>query len=430
MRCWFLLLLIPPQFAFGQHPHADKTPMQEDSLEVTSLFSPNLPMNRDGSGTSWQPDDSPMWMYMIKNGNTSMMIHGTIFLRYTSQNITNESDRGRSQFDAPNMLMFSLSQRLNHKNLVSLFSMVSFDPLTVGVTGYPLLFQTGEAYKGEPLVDKQHPHDLVSGLAMNYTHSFTKEIDVNTYFGYPGEPALGPVMFMHRVSAMNNPDAPLGHHWQDATHITFGTGTLGIRYKYIKAEGSIFTGREPDENRYDFDPATFDSYSYRISINPEKNIAIQFSQGFITSPESLHPGEDIIRTTASLIHTVQLNDEKTISSTLAIGTNSNEEKNLNSLLLESNLMLRRIAFFTRYEFVQKDAEELNLQEFPDNTTFDVQALSLGLNKPIITRGFGMLSAGMQLTINFSDRKLTEIYGNSPLGAQVYLKLSPPPAHVH
>ena len=58
-------------------------------------------------------------------------------------------------------------------------------------------------------------------------------------FGYPGEPALGPPVFMHRLSAMDDPDAPLGHHYQDATHITFGVATLGFRLSNVKLEGSI-----------------------------------------------------------------------------------------------------------------------------------------------------------------------------------------------
>ena len=228
--------------SLAQHEHhMQMDTMKMDSMQMISFFSPNLPMNRDGSGTSWQPDDSPMFMHMIMNEKTSFMMNGSLFLRYTSQDISNKSDRGGSQFDAPNMFMFMLSHKLNDKNLLSVQAMISFEPFTVGGAGYPLLFQTGESYEGVPLVDKQHPHDLFSGLAINYTHSFTRDIDINTYFGYPGEPALGPVVFMHRLSAMNNPDAPLGHHWQDATHISFGVGTLGFRYKNVKVEGSIIT---------------------------------------------------------------------------------------------------------------------------------------------------------------------------------------------
>jgi hypothetical protein len=432
----FFSFSLRANISFAQHDihnmkmQSDTMKMEMDSMRMNSFFSLNLPMNRDGSGTSWQPDESPMRMHMIMKENTSIMVHGSMFLRYTSQDITNESNRGGNHFDAPNMFMFMLSQKLNNKNLFSILTMFSFDALTVGKAGYPLLFQTGESYKGIPLVDKQHPHDLFAELAVNYTHSFTKDIDINTYFGYPAEPALGPVAFMHRLSAINNPDAPLAHHWQDATHITFGVGTLGFRYKNVKAEGSIFTGREPDENRYNFDKPKFDSYSYRISCNPTKNFSLQFSQGFIKSPEELFPDEDITRTTASVVHTKKLKNKNLVSTSLVWGLNSPKEKKLNSVLLESNLQLKPVAIYIRYEFVQKDAHELQLLQFTSNPTFNISALTLGLNKILLNQFIGSIAIGAQGTINFPDKNLTNIYGNDPLGAQVYLKFFPPPGHIH
>src|SRR3546814_3723923 len=129
-----------------------------------------------------------------------------------------------------------LSQRgFGEKGLFRFSAMVSLDELIGGGNGYPLLFQAGETFNGPPLVDRQHPHDFIAELSVGYTHRFSNDVDVFGYFGYPGEPALGPVAFMHRPSAMNNPDAGLGHHWQDATHIIFGVATLGVRYK-IRSE--------------------------------------------------------------------------------------------------------------------------------------------------------------------------------------------------
>ena len=39
---------------------------------------------------------------------------------------------------------------------------------------------------------------------------------------------VGPVAFMHRPSAMDNPLAPIGHHWQDATHIRSASSPAGV----------------------------------------------------------------------------------------------------------------------------------------------------------------------------------------------------------
>jgi hypothetical protein len=398
--------------------------VDEMNMEMNSSFSPGLPMSRDGSGTSWQPDDSPVMMYMKMHGRTTFMAHGFIFLRYNSQDIFNESSRGGDRFDAPDMFMLMLQHKMNDKNLFALHTMLSLDPVTIGEAGYPLLFQTGESYKNIPLVDRQHPHDLFSEIAVSYAHAFSKDMDVIIYAGYPGEPALGPVVFMHRISAMNNPNAPLGHHWQDATHITFGVGTLGLRYKIFKLEGSIFTGREPDENRYDFDAATFDSYSYRLSVNPEKHLAFQFSQGFIKSPEALFPLEDIVRTTASIIHTKVLQNKRYISSTIIWGMNSVGHENFHSLLAESNARLRYFTVYARYEYVKKDARELQLLHFEQHASFDIQAITLGLNKNLFTYFNTDLSLGIQGTINFPEDRLKSVYGNNPLAASVFLKMAP------
>jgi len=400
-----------------------------DTIQMSSSFSPNLPMSRDGSGTSWQPDDSPMMMYMKMKDNTTYMFHGFIFFRYHAEDITNSNNRATDKIDAPNMLMFMMNHQFNAKNIFAFEAMFSLDPLTVGKAGYPLLFQTGESYNGAPLVDRQHPHDLFSALAINYTHSFSKDVDLNTYFGYPGEPALGPVVFMHRISAMNNPNAPLGHHWQDATHISFGVGTLGLRYKIAKLEGSIFTGREPDEERYNFDKATFDSYSARLSINPGKRLSLQVSSAFINSPEALFPAENVVRTTASITHTNQTRRQRFISTSLVWGMNHNTDgTDTHSILAETNLNIKPAAVYLRYEYVQKSAHDLGLPPLGGHTIFNIQAFTLGLNKALFTFCKTAVSFGVQGTLNFPGKSLKAIYGELPFSAAAYLKIAPAMSH--
>jgi hypothetical protein len=135
-------------------------------------------------------------------------------------------------------------RRVGGRGLFRLGTMFSLDPL-FGGAGYPLLFQTGEPYQGRPLVDRQHPHNFFSELSVGYTHMISQDVDAFVYLRIPGEPALGPVAFMHRPSAQNNLDSPLGHHWQDATHITFGVATLGLRYKILKLEAQCLRAANP-----------------------------------------------------------------------------------------------------------------------------------------------------------------------------------------
>lgn len=436
--CKILLMLfyfsITSNLSFAQHEmhhmqmQHDTMKTEEDSLSMSHSFSLNLPMNRNSSGTAWQPDATPVYGYMIMGEKWHAMVHGNLFFRYNYQDVTNQTDRADSltdRLDAPNWIMIMADRRIKKHGLLSLSLMLSADELIMGKDGYPLLFQTGETYNGKALVDRQHPHDFISGLSIAYTQMINADLDITTYFGFPGEPALGPPAFMHRISAFNNPDAPLGHHWQDATHISFGVATLGLRYKILKFEFSSFTGREPNENRYDFDKPRFDSYSYRFSTNPTQNFSIQFSQAFIKSPESLEPDKNITRTTSSILHSIVLDEKAHLTSAVIWGINqASDNKSQHSALIESNLQINKAAVYLRYEFIQKDAFELQIIQPDMRELFWINMLTVGTNYNIISALNTNLRLGVQGGIYIPATKLSPLYGNAPLALEVYLKLCP------
>jgi hypothetical protein len=440
-KCALLILIAVSELTFAQHDmhhmhhEADSTKLVSDSMNMTEMnhaFSLSLPMNRNGSGTGWLPDASTMYGHGAHYKKWMFMFHNTIFLRYNHQDITNRGTRGGEKTDAPAWIMFMGQRKIGSRGLFRFNSMISLDPLTVGAEGYPLLFQSGETYKNKQLVDRQHPHDFFSELSVAYTHMVSRNCDVTAYVGYPGEPAVGPVAFMHRVSALNNPDAPLSHHWQDATHINYGVGTLGIRYSIFKMEGSIFTGKEPDENRYDFDKPKFDSYSYRLSCNPNKQLALQVSQAYLKNPEAAEPGKNITRTTASVIHQLPFRGENKYLSTSAVWGLNSSDHNEHSFLIESNLQFDKTAIYGRYEYVRKGASELDLPQFINGheTIFNIQSLTLGLNR-VLLRHFGFnLAMGLQGSVYMADASLNDLYGQNPLAGEIYLRLYPHLMHVH
>jgi hypothetical protein len=422
--------------AMGHAMH-DMMEMQQDMSMMSHLYSRNLPMNRNASGTSWHPDQTPMYMYMshpnASAGNKWMtMLHYSIFIRHTNQNFNNPGKRGRDgQFDAPNYVMGMAQRQVGQRGLLAFKAMISLDPLTVGKTGYPLLFQSGESYNGQRLIDRQHQHDLFSELSVGYSYALSPNSDVFGYVGYPGEPALGPPAFMHRISSFNNPDSPLGHHWTDATHITFGVATAGFRYKIAKLEVSNFTGREPNENRYGFDRPRFDSYSYRFSVNPTPALALQFSQGFIHSPEALEADHNVTRTTASLLHSKPLGrPDRYVSSALVWGMNSHDGLNENAYLAESSLQLGRTALFGRYENITKSVDELGLRDYffdyqtNETKLVNVNTLTLGMNYRLIQLAQTDFVIGAQLTGAIPAKALEPIYGKTPLSGQIYLRITP------
>ncbi|HZG54497.1 MAG TPA: hypothetical protein VEZ40_20515, partial [Pyrinomonadaceae bacterium] len=199
------------------------------------------PMGQMGSGTAWQPATTPMYMTHKFYGDWLFMFHGEAKVGVNAQG----GLRGVTKFESQNWIMPMAYRRVGAGTL-QLRAMLSLEPLTFSGAGSPQLFQTGEVYKGEPIIDAQHPHDLFMELSAQYTVPVGERATWYAYFGFPGEPALGPVAFMHRASASENPTAPLTHHLQDSTHISFGVFTTGFTYRWFKHEGSLFNGREPD----------------------------------------------------------------------------------------------------------------------------------------------------------------------------------------
>ena len=397
----------------------------EMHMEMRSSIDLADPMSREGSGTSWLPDSSPMYGKMFMFDNDMLMLHGAIFPRYTNVS----TRRGDDRIDAPNWVMGMYSHPLGDSTQIGARLMMSLDPLTEGGRGYPLLFQTGESWHDQPLHDRQHPHDLFDELSLSLSQKFEHDFSGYLYFGYPGEPALGPPAFMHRPSAMDDPDAPIGHHWQDSTHITFGVATAGLvwsRFGGIKIEGSIFTGREPDENRYDFDRPRFDSYSGRVSWNPTRNLALQVSHGYIKSPEAVDPKTNIHRTTASAIYNLPLGPDRNWSNTFVWGqNNASGEGKTQSFLIESNYQRGRDTVYFRWERVQKSGHELVLKPFAESEIFPVSGYSIGYVHDL-SHGNGIdIGLGTQFTINDRPDSLDRYYGDD-LGYsfQFFLRIRP------
>lgn len=413
-----------------QHASAEHIKPQTSNIEHSSMHSSISgadPMSREGSGTSWLPDSSPMYGYMKMFGDDMLMLHGAIFPRYTNVS----SDRGDDRIDAPNWIMAMFSHAFSQDTQLGLRLMMSLDPLTEGGRGYPLLLQSGESWHDQALHDRQHPHDLFDELSFSLSQKFDHDVTGYVYFGYPGEPALGPPTFMHRPSAMDDPDAPISHHWQDSTHVTFGVATAGVQWKTVKVEGSIFTGREPDEDRYDFDQGRFDSYSGRISWNPTPDIALQVSHGYIKSPEALEPETKRHRTTASLIYNKRLGPDSNWATSLVWGQNNDtNEGKTESVLLETDYQRERDTIYGRWEWVQKSGHELVLAPTDHNEIFSLNAISLGYVRDLSHGNNIDVGIGGQVTLDFWPSELDRYYGGGPgYGFQIFLRMRPS-QHAH
>ena len=357
--------LLPLLAAVATVAHADDNMAMQGALGGYS-------MTREASGTSWQPDSTPMAGIMSMNDEWMTMVHGYVNQVYDHQG----GPRGATENFSNSMFMW-MGNRTWGQNTLGLRAMLSLDTL-MGKNGYPLLLETGETADGvHSLVDRQHPHDLFMELSASWSHAFDQAHSVFFYGGLPGEPALGPPAFMHRASGVDDPEAPLAHHWLDSTHITYGVLTAGYTVQQFRFEGSVFHGREPDQFRYNIETGKLDSASARLTWNPNDNWSLQVSQGYIHSPEELHPDVNQHRTTASAIYN-RPTDDGNWATTVAWGRDDNRPgQPLNAYLAETEFTMHAThTVFARLERVQED----ELFESPSPLTgqeFGVTKLSVG-----------------------------------------------------
>jgi hypothetical protein len=309
-------------------------------------------------------------------------------------------------------------------------TMLSPEPWTVRDGGYPLLLQTGETYQGQPLHDRQHPHDLFMEVAALYTQELTSGLALQGYAALSGEPALGPVAFPHRASAMADPLATLGHHWLDSTHISFGVFTLGVVGRRAKLEGSWFNGREPNERRWDVDLRRPDSYAVRLWLAITDNVVEQISYGHLASPEADEPGA-LDRVTASLAHHGAFAGNGRAATLLAFGLNHTGTTRLAGLAESTVDLDGANVVFARLEYVQKSGHDLVLGP-TDAGRYDIAGVVLGY-----LRNFGPFASlvpgvGVRGSGDYVPASLGPAYGNRrfPLGAMLYVRLLPAPMHHH
>jgi hypothetical protein len=381
-----------------------------------------------GTGTSWTPPSSPMYSYDKITGKWLFMFHFNAFVGVNSQG----GPRGVTKLESQNWIMPMAFRKLGPGTL-QLRGMFSFEPFTFPRGGSPLLFQTGETYKDQPIIDRQHPHDLWMELSATYTLPLGERATWFTYFGYPGEPALGPTAFMHRPSASENPSAALSHHLQDSTHISFGVLTTGFTYRWFKLEGSIFNGREPDENRYDFEAHPWDSRSARLSFTPNQNWSAQVSYGFLRRPEAAEPNTDIRRTTASVQYNKSF-DHGNWAAALIWGRNhqsgGGERANLNGYTAESTVnFMEKNYFYTRLELVDKNemlrpADRARLGIKVAHPSFRIGAYTFGGARDIWNTKKLSTAIGSDVTFYSMPSVLNPIYGKRPVSWKLFLRIRP------
>jgi hypothetical protein len=446
MRQWialFALLLAIPALAGAQQngkkdddmqgmPGMDNMQMQGMKMDGTEMMTmhpetfPQEILRHAGSGTSAEPDSTPVPMLMTMKGKWTLMFHANAFVLDEQQS----SPRGEDKFFSTNWFM-GMAQHSLGPGVFTARAMLSLEPATITGRQYPLLFQLGETAFGKPIADGQHPHNFFMEIAALYDLKLGKNGLLSFYAAPVGDPAIGPIAYPHRASASEDPLAALGHHQEDSTHIAEDVITVGATYRIARIEASGFHGREPNENRWTISQGKIDSWSARLTIQPGKNWSGQYSYGRIASPEALFPNENQERMTASVMYNRPLHMGNWASSLIWGRTRSLEDNSkFNSYTLESTLrFMTSNHAWTRIENAER-SNELLLGENPLPPNFleqpigRVQAYTLGYDRDIDMIPHVASALGAQVTVYGAGENLKAVYGSHPAGIAIFIRIRP------
>ena len=364
-----------------------------------------------------------------------LMQDGVVFFNFNDQG----SPRGGEELAVQNWWM-GMAERRAGGGRLRFSLMLSLEPATLGEDGYREIFQVGETLDGMPLIDRQHPHDFLMQAAVVWRTPLGRGYSL-TLAGAPvGEPALGPVAFMHRSSAFENPTAPLSHHTVDSTHISMGVLTAGLDRGPWQVEGSLFHGGEPDEQRWDLmDPGVLDSWSVRGWYRPTSAWTLQASHGFLKTPEAHEPG-DVRRTSASASW-MRRHSRGWTAATAIYGRNNKLGGDFNAFLAEATHTFGANSVYGRFESLQV---ETDLLRFGDHTFIGsskilahqhvpesgegrdlLNTLTLGATRTLAKPRGWDLGVGADVTFYGVPTALRPYYGDSPVSFHVFVSVRPP-----
>ena len=399
--------------ASGQHSGHAMPGMEEEEVSADrNLFASDM-----GRMTGMMPVDS---MSGMAGAGWHVMDLGILHLTWDRQ----AGPSGGSEIESSNWNMVHAGRSLAGGRL-SLMMMNSLEPATYPARGSRELFQTGEAYRGEPLVDRQHPHDFFMNLSATWRHALGAEGGAWIQAAPVGEPASGPIAFMHRASAGDNPAAPIGHHWQDSTHISFHVLTAGAGFRWIGVEGSVFRGREPDEHRWNIEGGRIDSAAVRAKLDFGGGWSGEISHAFLKHPEPLEPG-DTHRTTAALYYGA--GGDRPLAATVVWGENRETAAGRSESLLAEAAWQATASdqIYGRVEWVEKDRDLLLTKRLPPQGQTGIDLARIFAGTAGYVRDFDLVrgwktGVGGDATLYAFPRSLRGVYGRTPVSTHVFLR---------
>jgi len=411
----FLVLAASRSLAQEMHAHEH---MAEQAMTQPSA----MPLEPDTMASMLAADPGDRW---------SVMFHGFAFLTFNRQS----GPSGGQDFESQNHFMLAALHRLWGGKL-ALLGTFSLEPATIPQAGSYELFQRGETYKDVLLVDRQHPHDLFIELAAQWERRVWPDLALRLYLAPVGEPALGPIAYPHRLSASAMPLAPLSHHNQDSTHISYDVITAAADAGIVTLEGSVFHGAEPNENRWDIEAGSLDSYSGRVTLRLHSDLQVQLSAGHLDHPEAIEPGNQTRYVGAA--YWQRATSDGFVALSLISGlTDTDDGREWGSLLEGTWKFADANSVFGRVEAVDRDVYELlhktQRPEGVPHVRTRVWATTLGAARDVALFPSVSTSVGAEATLYHFSSRLDNVYDATPFGFQAFLRIgfgSHGGAHAH
>jgi hypothetical protein len=268
------------------------------------------------------------------------------------------------------------------------------------------------------------------GLTLSDTVNLGSSNTLKLSFAPRGESTDGPIAYMHRESARDDPDAPLGHHvGQDVGHISSTVLGAQLTLGEVIVEASAFNGDEPQPTKVNLPLGTLNSEALRVTYAFQPDHRVMASVAHVNQQDPTYPGTtSATRLSTSLYDRFSLAggslDHSLIVGWIARYPNSTA---LTSFLDEAVWQRGSSDVWERVEVLQRLASELAIPSAPSAGNADdrrwVSALTLGYTHwTDLNRGlqFGL---GTSLTLDVIPSDWATAYGSrTPLTARLIIQL--------
>jgi hypothetical protein len=355
-----------------------------------------------------------------------LMVHGNLF----GTRIWEQGPRAQDAWASTSMVMTDLGTTIGDRQYLNVDLMLTAEKWTFPDRGYPLLLQIGESnQQGVPFIDDQHPHSSpIMGLTFSDTLSFENQANyVKVFFAPRAEATDGPIAFMHRTTAMVNPDVPLGHHvGQDVGHISSTVLGAALQLGATRIEASTYHGAEPDPEAVDLPLGTPDSVSVRLVEQFSPSVLAMISAARVNSPEPDQSNiafENRYSTSAYWQHSLGQDWNFYDSLIYGLTTQYDHADYLSSFTEEFLFKGDRPRIWGRIEVLQRTLSELAITGLNSpNSGRWTAAFTLGYTHAIAQISGTELGVGGSATKDILPSEFSSAYGGNPWSGKVFLQL--------